>query len=287
MDDGTGLKIIVLGIMQDGGLPQVGCSKACCIEARRSGRIETQACLGVVHAPSGTTLLIDATPAIEPQVEMLQAFAGVLRTTRNPVDAIALTHAHMGHYTGLMHLGREGVQASHLPVYCTAAMAGFLRANQPWAQLIESGTIDIQQLQQDASPLPDLQLTPVQVKHRNEFADTVAYRIQGPKQTILFCPDIDQWDDALEPLLEGVDVALIDGTFYDDDELEGRSMQEIPHPRMVHTMERLNAVVQERPLRIRFLHFNHTNPVLHNDTLRNAIEARGFGLVQTGDVLSI
>jgi pyrroloquinoline quinone biosynthesis protein B len=286
MQDGTDLRIIVLGIMQDGGLPHLGCSKPCCTEARRSGRIETQACLGVVHAPSGQTLLIDATPAIESQVAMLRECSGSSKT-KNPVDAIALTHAHMGHYTGLMHLGREGAQASNLPVLCTQAMATFLGANQPWANLIASGTLDLQPFADDAAPLPDMRLTQVQVRHRNEFADTVAYRLQGAHQTVLFCPDIDQWDDTLESMLDGVDVAFLDGTFYDDDELEGRSMQDIPHPRMVHTMDRLQSLAAERPGRIRFIHFNHTNPVLHDQSLQQTIEARGFALARTGDVLSI
>ena len=44
-----------------------------------------------------------------------------------PLDGIFLTHAHVGHYTGLMYLGKESVAARGVPVYGTRRMGQYLR----------------------------------------------------------------------------------------------------------------------------------------------------------------
>ena len=55
----------------------------------------------------------------------------------NLIDGIFLTHAHIGHYTGLMYLGREGLGGNKIKVYALKRMASFLRKNGPWDQLIK------------------------------------------------------------------------------------------------------------------------------------------------------
>ncbi|NIS30268.1 MAG: MBL fold metallo-hydrolase, partial [Actinobacteria bacterium] len=70
---------------------------------------------------------------------MRQPAAG--RVDRAPVDGIFLTHAHLGHYTGLAFFGFEAVHTKDLPVHATPAMADYLRSNGPWNQLVEIGNI--------------------------------------------------------------------------------------------------------------------------------------------------
>ena len=79
----------------------------------------------------------------------------------------------------------------------------------------------------------------------------------------MFVPDIDRWEGnetLLERLLDGVDVAYIDATFYDGRELPGRDMTKIPHPMMIDTMDLLQSYSDDYPGANRFIHLNHTNP---------------------------
>lgn len=287
----------VLGRAQDGGLPHVGCEKDCCTSARRSGHVETPACIGIHDRETDRLVLIEATPGIDRQLVMLHEESGVSGRGRRPVDAILLTHAHIGHYTGLMHLGREVAGTRQMPVHASPRMGSFLRENGPWSQLVELDNIEVIEFTPssiDASgptgeifePIEGLRVEAINVPHRDEFSDTVAFRISGPARTMLFVPDVDRWDahpGLLTRLLSGVDVAYVDGTFYDGSELPGRDLSEIPHPAMITTMDVLAEHARMHPGSIRFIHLNHTNPALTDPALQDAIRKRGFAVSEVGE----
>ena len=171
-----GWELVVLGIAQDAGIPQLGCQQALCVSIRSGKRKpERVASIGVVHAARGRAFLFDATPDFVSQVHSL--------TGGRPPDGIFLTHAHAGHYTGLMYLGRESIDAKGVPVYGTARMASYLRANGPWSLLVSRGNIDVRPVTEDrAVDLGDgLRVTPLLVPHRDEFTDTVGYVIEDPR----------------------------------------------------------------------------------------------------------
>ncbi len=232
----------VLGIAQDAGVPHAGCACPRCERFRESPL--HVACLGLV-GESGQTYLIDATPDFVAQTAALPAFP----------SAILLTHAHMGHYTGLVYLGREGMNAAGLPVHVTPAFCAFLRANEPWASLPirwvthEPGTrFFIEE---------GLSVESIPVPHRNEHADTVAYLVLGPKRHLLYLPDIDGWEIDLSALLARCDLALLDGSFYSRDEVPRQA--DVPHPPIEETLDRLKPA---EAAKVRFVHLNHTNPLL-------------------------
>jgi pyrroloquinoline quinone biosynthesis protein B len=249
-------KLVVLGIAQDGGIPHLGCTAGPCAAARAGARrVEKVASIGVVNRRSGAAYLFDATPDFPAQVHAL--------TGGRPPDGIFLTHAHIGHYTGLMHLGREVLGARRVPVYGTARMAAFLRGNGPWSLLVSNGNIDLQTFEPDRPlELPGgLRVTAFQVPHRDEFSDTVGYRIQGPRATALYVPDTDRWETwrkNIRDLAETADLALLDGTFASPAEVKGRDIAEIPHPMMSVTRNLLRGI----RARVWFIHVNHTNPEL-------------------------
>ena len=289
---GSAVELFVLGIAQDGGLPHFGCEKACCVDARRTGRVLFPAALGVVDRRPGAgaekLLLVEATPRIEEQVALLHDLAGVHGRGRQPVDAVLTTHAHLGHYLGLAWFGREVASSQHVPVHCTPRFAAFLRQHGPWKQLVELQQLEVREFVIGSAfePWPGLTVTATSVPHRDEFSDTVAFTIRGPARAVLFVPDIDAWERApglLEQLLDGVDVAYLDGTFFDGSELPERNLAEIRHPLMTRTMELLAARVRSKPGTLRFLHMNHTNPALHAPAVRARIEAAGFGLAAQGE----
>ena len=278
-------EVIVLGIAQDGGLPHVGCQRECCRQARLTGRELYPTSLAIHDRQTGTRVLIDATPRIEAQLALLDRLVGPPAAGRPPVDGVLLTHAHIGHYLGLAHFGREVASTTHLPVYASDRLNEFLRTNGPWSQLVQLEQITPRSFTpgESFSPLPGIQVRAIAVPHRQEYSDTVAFRIRGPHRTVLFVPDIDSWErqpGLLEQLVEDIDVAYLDATWYDGRELPGRDMSEIPHPTMVHTMELLAEQAASNPGRFRFIHLNHTNPALLDQALQEQIEARGFRIAQ-------
>ncbi|HLQ38783.1 MAG TPA: MBL fold metallo-hydrolase [Planctomycetota bacterium] len=283
----AGCELFVLGVAQDGGLPQLGCEQPCCVSARASGRLLYPACLGVVVHATGGLLLVEATPQIEPQVALLHQLAGVQGRGRRPVDAVLLTHAHIGHYLGLASFGREVAATAALPTWCSARMAAFLRTNGPWSQLVALQQLALHEVAPRTmfTPLPGLEVTAIPVPHRDEFSDTLAFQLRGPQRTVLFVPDIDAWSNAplLQELLHGVDIAYVDGTFFDGSELPDRDLAEIRHPLMTDTMQRLAEFAARRPGAVRFLHLNHSNPALHDRSVRERIERAGFAVAEQGE----
>ena len=283
-------ELIVLGAAQDGGLPHLGCERACCVTARATGAGEDPTCLAVHDRETGSLVLLEATPRIETQIARLHALTGITGRHRQPVDAVLLTHAHMGHYLGLAHFGFEVASTKSLPVWGSERMCDYLGTNGPWSQLVRMEQLVPRAFDPGVpfSPVAGLSVIAIPVPHRDEYTDTGAYKLTGGRGTVLFVPDVDRWDrhdDLLERLLEGVDVAYLDATFYDGRELPERNLKDIPHPLMVDTMDRLQDVARERPGAIRFIHLNHTNPALTDSTIRAGVEARGFGIARTGDRL--
>lgn len=281
----------ILGTVQDGGLPHAACEHEGCRRAR-AGQAPPRwiSSLAIVLPESQEVFLIDATPDIRPQLDLLRDVRTLPddRVDRSPLAGVFLTHAHIGHYLGLAFFGFEAVHTRDLPVWATPRMAAFLRANGPWSQLVTMRNLELRELTPE-SPVhlaPDVSVMPFAVPHRDEFSDTVGYLIRGPARTLLFVPDTDKWttwQPTLEERLEGVDTALLDGTFFSAAELPGRSVEEIGHPLIGNTMERLEDRVRQGGLEVLFIHLNHSNPALApGSEAAAALAARGFAVAREG-----
>jgi pyrroloquinoline quinone biosynthesis protein B len=276
----SGTTAILLGTAQDGGLPQAGCECAHCQAARADpAQRRWVACLGLVDRAARQSLLIDATPDLREQLHTLRQWAPGC-----PLAGVVLTHAHAGHYAGLIHLGREAWNTRSLPVYASARMGSFLRANAPWSQLAALDNIRLRPLAPgQAVPLsPRLSLLPLSVPHRDEFSDTLAFEVHGPSRRLFYCPDIDDWDGwdrDLRDLVANMDVALLDGTFFGAEEVPGRDLASIPHPLVTDTAGRLVGVDSD----VRLIHFNHSNPLVRPGPERDWLAAQGIGVGSLGD----
>lgn len=284
--------VVVLGIAQDGGVPQAGSFAD--PRWHDEARTRTVVSLGIIDPRSGKRWMIDATPDFRAQsLELFRTSGGAPTPV---VDGIFLTHAHMGHYTGLMFLGHESIGAKDVPVYAMPRMSEFLKGNGPWSQLVRYHNIELRPLVAGASVrlTADIAVTPLAVPHRQEFSEVVGFRIDGPTRKVLWLPDIDSWEawDAqgtrLEDVLNTVDVAYVDGTFYANGELPGRDMSGFPHPFITHTMQRLAALPPATRDKVRFIHLNHSNPALemHSDA-RRAIESAGMHVADEGELQAL
>lgn len=277
--------IYILGVAQDAGFPQAGCYKPHCMPGWNDPeRKITATSLGLIDPSSKKKYIFEATPDLPEQLFLLEQEAP---SDDFSLNGIFITHAHIGHYTGLMYLGREAMGAHGLPIYVMPKMEQYLRENGPWSQLIALNNISLMPLRNDRSEvLNNLKVTPFLVPHRDEFSETVGYSIQGPKKTALFIPDINKWSQWKENILERiqlVDYALIDATFYDNNELPGRDMSTIPHPFVVETMATLSVLPREQREKVWFIHMNHTNPLLNlNSDQAQGVRAQGFNIASTG-----
>jgi pyrroloquinoline quinone biosynthesis protein B len=272
--------IQVLGIVQDAGYPHIGCEKDCCKVVSPGDYFVS--CLGLVDKTNNKRYLFDATPDIHNQINLLEKFPEA-----NLIDGIFLTHAHIGHYTGLMYLGREGLGGKNIMVYALKRMARFLTKNGPWDQLVKLNNISIQTIsnKEFIKLSENIFVIPIRVPHRDEYSETVGYKIIGKSKKILFIPDIDKWDEWKKSIIEEiklVDYAFIDGTFYNGSELN-RDMREIPHPSIEETLQLFsNQPLAERN-KIYFIHINHTNPILTNKNgIRDMVESLGFNIAERG-----
>ena len=275
--------VVVLGIAQDGGYPQAGCRRADCIEAFESGKRAHVASLGIVDPVSGERWIIDATPDFASQLHQLERVAGQPRAGAPVLNGVLLTHAHIGHYLGLAHLGREVLGARHVPVLTMPRMRRFLETSGPWSQLVTLENITLESLEasRPISLNERITVTPFLVPHRDEFSETVAFIVRGPSRSILWLPDIDKWEKwsmNIEDVVASVDIAYLDATFYSASELPGRNLAEIPHPTVEETMARFAALPSRS--KIRFVHLNQSNPLLRDPGL---VQSRGFAVAREGD----
>ena len=277
------VEAILLGTAQDGGVPQAGCYCANCGPARTDPtRRRLVACLGLVDHTTRQSWLIDATPDFREQLHTLHNLAPGC-----PLTGVVLTHAHIGHFAGLIHLGDEAWDTRDLPVYASPRMASFLRDNAPWSQLVAMGNIKLRLLTpgSETQLSPNLHLTPLPVPHRDEFSDTLAFVVRGRSgspRRLFYCPDIDTWDrweHDLRSFVAGMDVALLDATFFSADELPGRDLSQIPHPLATDTAERLAGVDCD----VRLIHLNHSNPLHRVGPERDWLAARGIGVGTFGE----
>lgn len=283
--------VVVLGTAQDGGYPQAGCRRDDCVERFEGrGARALVASLGIVDPASGQRWIIDATPDFPSQLHRLERVAGIPRNGAPVLDGVLLTHAHIGHYLGLAHLGREVLGARGVPVFAMPRMRTFLEQNGPWSQLVSLNNIALRPLAAGtAVALNDrISVTPLVVPHRDEFSETVALVVRGPSRAILWLPDIDKWEKwetGIEAVVAQVDVAYVDATFYSAAELPGRDLREIPHPTVEETMQRFAA----SPLRsrIRLIHLNQSNPLLRDSTLRRTVRDRGFAVAEEQEIVSL
>ncbi len=282
--------LYILGVAQDAGYPQAGCYAVRCMPGwKDAGHRRGAASLGLIDPISNQKYLFEATPNLPEQLFTLHTEAPDKRYT---LAGIFLTHAHVGHYAGLMFLGHEVMGASEIPVYAMPRMRQFLTTNGPWSQLVDFKNIILRPLQdKQTQSLGRITVTPFLVPHRDEFSETVGYRINGPNKTAIFIPDIDKWagwQTDLSELVKTVDYALLDATFFADGELPGRDMSKIRHPFVTETMEVLKNLPREERNKVWFIHMNHTNPLLNPDSNESQrVRSEGFNIATQGKRLDL
>lgn len=278
--------LMVLGITQDTGYPQINCSESCCEVAWDKTELKKMTTsLAIVDPISNQQWILDATPNITEQLHLLNKNSGFKN-----IEGIFITHAHIGHYTGLMYFGKEGMNTSKIPVYVMPKMKKFLEKNAPWSQLVKSKNISLNLIKdQSFIQLNErIRIATFLVPHRDDYSETVGFKIQTKSKSSIFIPDIDKWeiwDKDIISIVKDTDYAFLDGTFYKNGELN-RDMSQIPHPFIEESMELFSILPNSDKNKIYFIHMNHTNPLLiENSKEKNKVHENGFNVAVQGTCL--
>ena len=290
----TETTLVVLGTIQDAGSPHIACKKECCVALfENPDSLRKVVSLGIIDPENDKTFLFEATPDIATQVKNLKQFT---KTENELPNGIFLSHAHIGHYSGLMFLGKEATNSNAVPVYAMPRMKTFLEENGPWSQLVSGNNILLQAMenQKEIKLSSNLKVIPFRVPHRDEFSETVGFKITGPNKSVLFIPDIDKWEKwetNISEAISEIDYAFIDATFYDGKELNNRDISQIPHPFIIESMELFKALPLSEKQKIYFIHFNHTNhtnPVINSksDAYKAVIE-NGFNIAHINTIIKL
>ena len=280
--------IIVLGTIQDGGFTSPKSQKKYYNDSfkilKNSKKVSS---IAIVDPINKQQWIIDASPDFKEQLYNLQE-----QTSLYDLDGILLTHAHIGHYLGLAYLGKEAMNTEKVKVFCMKRMINFLNNNGPWDQLIKNNNIYLSKIKKNKEfeLNKNIKVIPFTVPHRDEYSETVCFLIISKQKKLIYIPDIDKWNlwgkNILE-IIKSVDYALIDGTFYDEHELE-RDMSKIPHPFVCESMELFKNLSNQEKNKIFFTHLNHTNPLLiKNSIQQKEVIDKGFNIAQEKMILKL
>ena len=291
-----GVTVTILGIAQDAGIPQAGCSCERCLNAHENPELKRYPVSIGIQGVDGSKHLIEVTKNLSEQ----------LRTwSKNKIegnifipDSVTITHLHLGHIEGIGQFGKPVMGIKNLPIYLSQKNNDSIQERNDIKLMIKEENIKLIS-ENNFRPMNDCGFTLefIPIPHRSELGDTSAILIKGPKKNLLFLPDQDSWSETLDSfsvksiraLLTSlrVDIALVDGTFWNLNELPGRDLSKIPHPTIEESIRRLGIKKINDP-DIFFIHLNHSNPVNDRDSEeRNLVESYGWSICERNHTLSI
>ena len=282
------VKIIVLGTAQDGGYPHTGCYEDCCVNAWED-KGERRFVSSLALLIGNDCYIFDITPDFKYQYKMLGDYLGV----KPDIKGVFITHAHIGHYSGLLELGLESMNTEQIPVYLMSKMRSFIENNAPFTQLVKLKNIKMINLKENITIniADNVKVVPFQVPHRNEFSETVGFTINSENESVLYLPDIDSWEKwelNIVDIIRRHTLLFLDGTFYDKKELKSRSIAKIPHPSIKESINKFSPLGIIDRKKVNFIHLNHTNNAIRKDSAeRKKVEYEGYNIAHDGMVYSI
>lgn len=268
------MKVEVVGNVQDGGIPHLGCDCDLCVKARndpREAKYVESILLKEANDENTARYLVNATPDIRMQVQWKY------------LDGIFIPHEGLGHITGLQFFGQEGPDVSELSVFCCDDVENYMMKNDPYRFLIDRDNIQVHDFSDgEEIDIRGGSIESRQFHHPHLNHDTTAYIIEGENKELFYLADITDFTDEIVECVEEADIAIIDGTFWSEDEI-GR-FEEVPHPPIRRSLDQFSDTDTE----IYFTHLNHTNPAIKEDSQeRQELEKRGFNVATQGMELNL
>jgi phosphoribosyl 1,2-cyclic phosphate phosphodiesterase len=229
--------LVVLGCGTSVGVPMLGCGCAVCrSENPKNHRTRSSVLLKL---PAGN-LLIDTTPELRLQL---------IRERIPLVHAVLYTHYHVDHVFGLddVRIFPKAL-GGPLPIYCAADVEEVIRqafsyAFHPGNEDLPPGVLPKLEFRRiTAAPFEALgqKIIPIPLVHAR--FDVFGFRIGD----VAYCTDVSKIPDGSWPLLDGLDVLIIDAL------RPGK-----PHPSHFSLEQALEAAARVRPRRTYLTHMSH------------------------------
>jgi pyrroloquinoline quinone biosynthesis protein B len=290
------VRVRVLGTAAGGGLPQWNCACDTCTAARKAGTGRTQDCLAV-SGDGSTWHLVNASPDIRTQIIGAPELVPGPGRRDTPLRGVLFTSAELDHTLGLLALREAG----ELTVYATATVIGALTDGLPVRRIVDpyggfrwqpldGTTLDVD----DRLTVTVVPLGPKRPRYAAalpEAGDWVsAYRITDrlTGATLVYAPCLAQWSATIEAALAGATWALLDGSFFTDDEMDRRAGGGATSRQMGHLPieDSLGHRSSHPEVRWLYTHLNNTNPVLLDDSPEHrALVAAGAEVAADGMIL--
>jgi pyrroloquinoline quinone biosynthesis protein B len=303
------MRVKVLGSAAGGGFPQWNCGCSNCSRLRTGtlkGRARTQAQVAI--SPDGSSwILLNASPDLRQQIAVAREFAPKEGMRTTPIAAIILTSADVDCVLGLLHL-RE---FQPLRIFSTPSVRRALtdentlfrtleRSNPPvqWEALPLNQQIEIchpavgsEKISCKAVPLggdfPDYVSGRLRERLPKEDA-VVGLEIVHNQKRLFYAPSLPGTGEDWKRCASESDLALLDGTFWTDDELKkvqgtgksAKAMGHLPLSGAGGLLEQLHSASRTRRV---LIHLNNTNPVLDEEsTTLQAVRDAGWEVAYDG-----
>ena len=296
------MKIKVLGSAAGGGFPQWNCGCPNCHGARRglSGfSPRTQAQVAVSCSP-GAWILLNASPDLRQQLLSDADFAPAQNTRATPVSTIVLLSADVDSVMGLLHL-RE---FQPLRIFATPSVLRVLAEENSlfrclersapavrWEALPLNRAATIDGLACKAISLggdyPDYVSAALRKDLAKEEA-VIGIEFAQREKRFFYAPSISGQSDDWKCLAKEADLALLDGTFWTDNELidvrgSGKTAREIDHVALSGPDGLLAQLPPIHSGHRVLIHLNNTNPVLdRSSAAHRAVRDAGWQVAYDG-----
>ncbi|MCS3471717.1 pyrroloquinoline quinone biosynthesis protein B [Pseudomonas sp. JUb42] len=289
------MHIQILGSAAGGGFPQWNCNCANCAGLRDgslNAKARTQSSMAL--SDDGVNwVLCNASPDIRAQLHNFAPMQPGRALRDTGIAAIILMDSQIDHTTGLLSL-REGCPHQ---VWCTEMVHEDLSTGFPLFDMLKhwNGGLVWNRIELQGSftiaACPNLRFTPLPLRsaappyspHRFDPhpGDNIGLIVEDLKTggRLFYAPGLGQVDDALLGQMQQADCLLVDGTLWDDDEMQkrgvgtrtGREMGHLAQSGVGGMLDVLERLPRQRKV---LIHINNTNPILDEDSPQRAELAR-------------
>jgi len=280
----TPLRVRLLGTAAGGGFPQWNCNCALCRQSRQGKegvRARTQSA-AAVSADGRAWFLLNLSPDVRHQIEAFEPLRPPPDSVRGtPIEGALLTNADLDHVLGIFILREGGVLHLHAPPAVRQALDQGLRISEvlkayggvAWHEpppslepLLKSDGTESGLLYQ-AFEVPGK--LPRYAGSRALPGSAVGYLLmdENTKGKLAFLPDVADLPLKVLENLADCQALLLDGTFWDEDEMPKTGTGRLTASEMAHlplggpegSLEILRQLPVPRKI---YLHINNTNPIL-------------------------
>lgn len=229
-------QLVILGCGTSVGVPAIGCTCEVCRSTNpRNQRTRCGLALGL---PEGT-LLVDTPPDLRQQL---------LREGIGIAHAVLYTHEHADHIFGLDDLRLFPFYLGHpIPLYCEQVVEERIRRSFDYAftgrKFTHAGAapqLTIQRINTEPFELLGQRIVPIRLTHGPHF-NVLGFRFGN----LAYCTDTNGIPDESWPLLEGLDVLILD------------ALRRRPHATHLSLDAAVEIARQLKPRRTLFTHTSH------------------------------